>query len=441
MISYSGNVNFSPSIVCLPNGYYDAAWIEYYDLAFYYSAERVLHYYGSGVGQSCSINRGGGSSNSGFVAWSQSNGGTWSNRSLRFDNGAPNSGTLQSLSTSGKYVQVANGVNPNLSGMRVSSFYPFTSPYTFATSSTLAPLPKGSPQLVEERGFMINKGDASFSYRFGDLNVDGKDIGFVDVPDSSDYGKIDILNGALITKPFHLDANSKVIFTERSGFADSAAAAKSLGKDGYVQYKVELMDNSTGKPVGKVKDVIVNSLNAHPYRTFSYLLKTKGIGDKTVRARITLTTNVVDTTSISFAVSGDSLPPELAARLAHQVDVRSNLVLIKSLAEQNAATSASSLCGLIIEELDVPATYALSQNYPNPFNPTTVISYQISNDGLVTLKIYDVLGREVETLVNANQQVGRYDVTFDGSKLASGVYFYRLVSGNRVMTKKMLLVK
>lgn len=85
--------------------------------------------------------------------------------------------------------------------------------------------------------------------------------------------------------------------------------------------------------------------------------------------------------------------------------------------------------------------FELSQNYPNPFNPTTVIDYTIPKDAHVTLKIYDVLGREVETLINENEQVGRYKVNFDGARLASGVYFYRLAAGSHVITKKMLLLK
>ncbi len=70
-----------------------------------------------------------------------------------------------------------------------------------------------------------------------------------------------------------------------------------------------------------------------------------------------------------------------------------------------------------------------------------MINYQLPKDGFVTLRVYDVLGREVKTLVNEYQQVGRYSVTLDGSGLASGVYFYRLVSGNYVSTKKALLMK
>ncbi len=74
-------------------------------------------------------------------------------------------------------------------------------------------------------------------------------------------------------------------------------------------------------------------------------------------------------------------------------------------------------------------------------NQTTVIEYTIPKDSHVTLKIYDVLGQEVRTLVDQDQQVGRYSVNFNGSSLASGVYFYRLVAGNHVITKKMLMLK
>jgi hypothetical protein len=109
-------------------------------------------------------------------------------------------------------------------------------------------------------------------------------------------------------------------------------------------------------------------------------------------------------------------------------------------AAESGSANRSSKPGIIDNTTEASGAYGLS-NYPNPFNPTTAISYELSADSHVTLKVYDVLGREVETLVNQNQKVGKYDVTFDGSRLASGVYFYRLVAGNRVMTRKMLLVK
>ncbi len=89
----------------------------------------------------------------------------------------------------------------------------------------------------------------------------------------------------------------------------------------------------------------------------------------------------------------------------------------------------------------VPSKYDLAQNYPNPFNPTTQIEYSVPARGYVTLKVYNVLGQEVATLYSGLQQPGNYTATFDGSKFSSGVYFYRLQSGNVSVTKKLLLLK
>lgn len=89
----------------------------------------------------------------------------------------------------------------------------------------------------------------------------------------------------------------------------------------------------------------------------------------------------------------------------------------------------------------IPTSFALEQNYPNPFNPSTYISYSIRGLGFVRLKVYDVLGREVATLVNEVQDSGFKSVEFDGSNLPSGVYLYRLVAGSFSTTKKMLLIR
>ena len=89
----------------------------------------------------------------------------------------------------------------------------------------------------------------------------------------------------------------------------------------------------------------------------------------------------------------------------------------------------------------VVTDYELAQNYPNPFNPTTVINYQLLKSGLVKLKVYDILGREVASLVNGVQQAGVHSIEFDGSRLASGTYFYRLQADGFVSTKKMLIIK
>lgn len=89
----------------------------------------------------------------------------------------------------------------------------------------------------------------------------------------------------------------------------------------------------------------------------------------------------------------------------------------------------------------LPTKYELNQNYPNPFNPSTVINYQLPEAGNVTLKVYDVLGNEVATLVNEFQQAGSYNAKFANAQLSSGVYFYKLQVGSFTAVKKMMLTK
>ncbi|MBK7378335.1 MAG: T9SS type A sorting domain-containing protein [Ignavibacteriales bacterium] len=85
--------------------------------------------------------------------------------------------------------------------------------------------------------------------------------------------------------------------------------------------------------------------------------------------------------------------------------------------------------------------YFLSDNYPNPFNPNTSISYSIPENAFVTLKIYDVLGNEVEELINEQKEPGNYQIDFNASELSSGIYYYTLTAGNFTSTKKMSLIK
>jgi hypothetical protein len=90
---------------------------------------------------------------------------------------------------------------------------------------------------------------------------------------------------------------------------------------------------------------------------------------------------------------------------------------------------------------EVPMKYSLGQNYPNPFNSTSNLKFQIVNTGDVKLIVYDIMGKEVQTLVNERLQPGTYEASFDGSMLNSGVYFYKLVTDGYTETKKMLMVK
>lgn len=90
---------------------------------------------------------------------------------------------------------------------------------------------------------------------------------------------------------------------------------------------------------------------------------------------------------------------------------------------------------------EIPDQFSLSQNFPNPFNPETQISYELPNSEFVYLIVYDVMGKEIETLVNEKQTAGSYTITFNAANYPSGVYYYRLSAGEFKETRKMLLIK
>ena len=93
------------------------------------------------------------------------------------------------------------------------------------------------------------------------------------------------------------------------------------------------------------------------------------------------------------------------------------------------------------EEVSIPLSYTLTQNYPNPFNPGTTIKYSIPTQSKVIIKVFDILGNEIETLVNEEKTAGTYELTWTIANLPSGVYFYKLQAGNFIQTKKMVLLK
>jgi hypothetical protein len=89
----------------------------------------------------------------------------------------------------------------------------------------------------------------------------------------------------------------------------------------------------------------------------------------------------------------------------------------------------------------VPDNFALYQNYPNPFNPTTAIRYAIAEESFVTIKIYNIIGSEIATLVNEKLSAGSFEINFDASSLSSGAYIYKIQAGRFTETRKMILSK
>ena len=116
-------------------------------------------------------------------------------------------------------------------------------------------------------------------------------------------------------------------------------------------------------------------------------------------------------------------------------------IMKKDSAEMQSYPIMLNVTATAVRVANAPLRFGLSANYPNPFNPTTAISYELSVVSHVSLKVYDVLGREVATLTNSRLNAGSYTVTFNARDLASGIYFYRLVAGGLIITKKMVLMK
>ena len=102
---------------------------------------------------------------------------------------------------------------------------------------------------------------------------------------------------------------------------------------------------------------------------------------------------------------------------------------------------ATTLNGIIPIGKQVPGKFSLYQNFPNPFNPTTSIKFDIPKESIVKITIFDALGRETAVPVNESLKAGSYSVDFDASRLASGIYYYKIEAGNYIESKKMVLLK
>ena len=153
---------------------------------------------------------------------------------------------------------------------------------------------------------------------------------------------------------------------------------------------------------------------------------------------------------ISFVISGGpvNILPCASEKFTFAVAAASNLDELRQAIKNSRSKYNSFITSIADKDQSVPHEFVLYQNYPNPFNPTTTIKFSIPSvnrnsisTAKVVLKVYDLLGREITTLVNEEKLAGNYEVKFDGSKLCSGVYFYRLTAGDFTASKKLILLK
>ena len=177
--------------------------------------------------------------------------------------------------------------------------------------------------------------------------------------------------------------------------------------------------------------LFVNSIN--PDKGNLPVINYKNGGLLIARMKLETTADKFEDTPLDMKLSESKFKTKVFA-----FDGKKNIELINS--DNN---SIEGVTGKLTNEsiTHIPAEFALGQNYPNPFNPSTTINYELPASNFVTLKIYDLTGKEVMTLVNEKLDAGRYTATFNGSNLASGMYFYKISAGQFTFVRKMVLIK
>ena len=241
-----------------------------------------------------------------------------------------------------------------------------------------------SGQIVSDSGY-------SYGFAWGDYDNDGD----LDIATANTFGenqKNALYKNELVSSNKWLNIKCKGTQTNKSAIGT----------------KVRIKTVINGNPVWQMKEVDGQSgycgqnLNLH-----------FGLGNA----------SVIDSIKVEWPAGTDQYFTNVAVNRSITITENGNLISV----DENST--------------EVRRDFELFQNYPNPFNPSTVIRYSLIKNGFITLKIFDTLGNEVKNLVNGIQNKGNYEITFSGENLPSGIYFYKLFSGDFSETKSMILVK
>ena len=317
--------------------------------------------------------------------------------------------------TSGKDFQLSNGITP--SQMRAIAFNSASQPYFF-TNQNLYPQGQGSEltksasnSISQGREGVIIKDSAQFFFVVGDVKCDNNNIEFIPIVDTTRFHTLGEMNNYLITNPIQVNDNSNLCYSVDYGITDSLKALNALKGNSKINFKVEILDALTNEIIRVFDNINFDSSHVYRYNNISYQVLTNGIGNRAIKLRLNITTNA----NVDFSLKNCYSTEEVLQKRAFKNVVKKNLIPVH--------------------------TFALSQNYPNPFNPSTTIRYQIPKAGNVTLKVYDILGKEVAVLLNEYKKEGNHYFIFNASKHPSGVYIYQLRVNNYVSSKKMILLK
>lgn len=233
------------------------------------------------------------------------------------------------------------------------------------------------------------------------------------------FAGIDLKQGATVVKSLRApDATSEIVslIVEGAKWTPSGLRSVALGTNGTVTWQM------TAPSDGKYR---VQVLYQNPGTEQTGSIKADG-------------TTVV--TSLAFAPKLDSTGTAVLSSIFSLTKGAHTIALTGSGVNVDVGKLVQEI-STSVESDELPTGFSLSQNYPNPFNPMTKIQYNIPRESKVSLKIYDILGRQVATLVDLRQGAGHYEINFDASKYASGVYIYRIIAGDFIQAKKMILMK
>ncbi|MGE5499773.1 MAG: T9SS type A sorting domain-containing protein, partial [Syntrophothermus sp.] len=411
------NTNVSPSIISLSGGGARMAWKGYNEIGSDWGEYYVvlanpdnpwyMQYFNKYAGQvySPQISLG---SDTYIVGWSEP-------MDNRYEAVCTNSSTsigLKSISgADGRNIQINNGGMS--SEMFVTAFRSENAslPYSFMQSAAIGtPTANKSSEALSGRTVGLVKDKAQFYLTLGNIQSDKVNIHFKEVSNKNDKSAF---TKYLETEPFLLSDKSGLSFTARCGVKDSLAAVKALKDGKYASFKVEMVDDASGDVLGNYFDAKIMKDNFFSMKESRYNVNTDGIGNKLVSLRIVSDNNI----DAEYFIADRSTGKEA--------------MLTQSVTSMNVNYSGS----VKVNE------YSLSQNYPNPFNPSTVINYEVPKASNVTIRVYDMLGKEVSVLVDGYKEEGRYQVQFNAKDLPSGMYIYQIRAGEYTSVRKMMLLK
>ncbi|MEW6196410.1 MAG: T9SS type A sorting domain-containing protein [Bacteroidota bacterium] len=259
------------------------------------------------------------------------------------------------------------------------------------------------------RTVVVQQDKKNFVYYLGGVKVDGENIKFKDFVDTMKIENSEKMDEIMSTEYFHLTPKSELEFSNLYYAFDNEEYKQ--WKENNAQFKIELV-NLNGKTTKGEFNISKFEESTITDDELFYKIDCSNLEEGTYYLRVNCKVDGDAKYFVNNVMYEDI--PNLSKKTFEEIKIKSN---------------------------GTPNDYHLGNNYPNPFNPTTVISFNLPQQEHVTLKVYDVLGKEVATLVEGVQNSGRHEVKFDASELASGIYFYTLKAGKFSQTNKMILVK